>query len=64
MGVRPIMTNTKGSSGMILYGTRNDDSTVTLPDMGFDFMYNGDLTRTIYTSGNLVDRYWLIFRAY
>ncbi|MFU0800195.1 MAG: Tail fiber [Xylanivirga thermophila] len=52
MGVRPIMTNTKGSSGMILYGTRNDDSTVTLPDMGFDFMYNGDLTRTIYTSGN------------
>lgn len=52
MGVRPLMANPKGSSGMTLYGTRNDDSTITLPDMGFDFMYNGDLIRTIYANGN------------
>lgn len=52
MGIRPIMVEPKGSTGMILYGTRNDDTTVTLPDIGFDFLYNGSLIRTIYSNGN------------
>jgi hypothetical protein len=42
----------KGNSGMTLYGTRNDDSTVTLPDIGFNFNYNGSAIRQLYTSGN------------
>lgn len=37
---------------MTLYGTNNDDSTVTLPDMGFDFYYNGSAIRQLRTSGN------------
>lgn len=52
MGLRPGIAKPKGSSGMTLFGTRNDDTTVALPDIGFDFMYNGALTRTIYSSGN------------
>lgn len=42
----------KGNAGMTLYGTRNDDTTVTLPDIGFDFKYNGSNIRQIYASGN------------
>ncbi|GAA0109240.1 hypothetical protein [Clostridium tertium] len=42
----------KGNVGMTLYGTRNDDSTVNLPDIGFDFKYNGSTIRQIYSSGN------------
>ncbi|MCQ4922182.1 hypothetical protein NE686_03740 [Tissierella carlieri] len=52
MGIRTIMANPKGNQGMTLYGTRNDDTTVTLPDIGFDFLYNGSLIRTIYSNGN------------
>lgn len=52
MGIRPIMAIPKGNIGMDLYGTRNDDSTVTLPEIGFDFLYNGAIIRTIYSSGN------------
>lgn len=46
------MTAPKGNTGMTLYGTSNDDSTVTLPDMGFNFNYNGAVVRQLYTSGN------------
>lgn len=46
------MSLPKGNAGMTLYGTRNDDSTVTLPNIGFDFKYNGSTIRQIYASGN------------
>lgn len=46
------MSLPKGNAGMTLYGTRNDDSTVTLPDIGFNFNYNGLAIRQLYTSGN------------
>ncbi|MCM8710839.1 hypothetical protein M2651_07335 [Clostridium sp. SYSU_GA19001] len=49
----------KGNAGMTLYGTRNDDSTVTLPDIGFNFNYNGSAIRQLYTSGNT----WVGFGA-
>jgi len=49
----------KGNTGMTLYGTRNDDSTVTLPDIGFSFNYNGSAIRQLYTSGNT----WVGFGA-
>jgi hypothetical protein len=43
----------KGNTGMTLFGTRNDDSSVLLPDIGFDFMYNSVNVRSaINTSGN------------
>lgn len=42
----------KGSSGMTQLGGTNDDSTVSLPDMGFDFYYNGNIIRQLYSSGN------------
>lgn len=53
MGVISTYKAPKGNAGMTLFGTRNDDSTVQLPDIGFDFMYNGVNARAaIYTSGN------------
>ncbi|WP_139904012.1 hypothetical protein [Clostridium thermarum] len=42
----------KGSSGMTQLGGTNDDSTVSLPDMGFNFYYNGSVIRQLYSSGN------------
>lgn len=42
----------KGNTGMTLFGTRNDDSTVVLPDIGFNFNYNGATIRQLNTSGN------------
>lgn len=42
----------KGNAGMTKFGDRNDDSTVTLPDIGFDFRYNGSVVRKIYINGN------------
>lgn len=52
MAVIPEYTLPKGSSGMTLYGTRNDDSTATLPAMDFNILYNNTSVNTIYTSGN------------
>lgn len=43
----------KGNSGMTLLSSRNDDTIVKFPDIGFDFFYNGVNCRTtINTSGN------------
>lgn len=43
----------KGNSGMTLLSSRNDDTVVKFPDIGFDFSYNGVNCRTtINTSGN------------
>lgn len=43
----------KGNSGMTLLSSHNDDTTVSFPDIGFDFFYNGINCRTtIKTSGN------------
>ncbi|AND85557.1 hypothetical protein GTH52_01100 [Clostridium tyrobutyricum] len=43
----------KGNSGMTLLSSHNDDSTVSFPDIGFDFFYNGTNCRTaISISGN------------
>lgn len=43
----------KGNTGMNLYGSTYDDTTITLPDIGFDFYYNGINSRSkIYISGN------------
>lgn len=43
----------KGNSGMTLLSSHNDDITVSFPDIGFDFFYNGVNCRTtIKTSGN------------
>lgn len=43
----------KGNSGMTLLSSHNDDSTVSFPDIGFDFFYNGTNCRTaIRVSGN------------
>lgn len=52
MPVTSAITIPKGNQGMTLFGTRNDDSTVTLPDIGFNFNYNGTAIRQLYTSGN------------
>lgn len=52
MAIKPIISTPKGNAGMTLVSSRNDDSTVSLPDMGFDFMYNSSKVRIIYTSGN------------
>lgn len=53
MGLLSALRAPKGNTGMTLFGSNNDDSTVTLPDIGFDFFYNGVNCRTaIYTSGN------------
>jgi hypothetical protein len=53
MGVLTTISEPKGNTGMALFGSNNDDSTVNLPDIGFDFFYNGVNCRTlIYTSGN------------
>ncbi|WP_373898819.1 hypothetical protein ACER0A_004850 [Haloimpatiens sp. FM7315] len=52
MPVTSAITLSKGNQGMVLFGTRNDDSTVTLPDIGFNFNYNGTAIRKLYTSGN------------
>lgn len=51
----PVINQTslpKGSVGMTLFGTHNDDSTVVLPDIGFNFNYNGAVIRQLNTSGN------------
>lgn len=42
----------KGKIGMTLVGSSNDDNTVTLPDIGFNFNYNGLVIRQLYVSGN------------
>ncbi|MCX7903051.1 MAG: hypothetical protein N2486_00925 [Caloramator sp.] len=52
MGIIQVPAQPKGNLGMTLFGTNNDDSTVTLPDIGFNFFYNGTSLRQIYTSGN------------
>lgn len=53
MGILNECVLPKGNSGMTLYGSRYDDNTLTLPDIGFDFYYNGTNSRSkIYVSGN------------
>ncbi|SHF33475.1 hypothetical protein [Caloramator proteoclasticus] len=52
MGIIQTPAQPKGNLGMTLFGTNNDDTTVTLPDMGFDFYYNGSVVRQLRTSGN------------
>lgn len=52
MPVTSGMTAPKGNVGMTLFGSSNDDSTVTLPDIGFNFSYNAVSIRQLYTSGN------------
>jgi hypothetical protein len=52
VGIIQVPVQPKGNLGMTLFGTNNDDSTVTLPDMGFDFKYNGSVIRQLRTSGN------------
>lgn len=52
MAVIPQYTLPKGNQGMTLFGTRNDDSTVTLPTLEFSFLYNNASVNTIFSSGN------------
>lgn len=52
MAIKPIVALPKGNVGMTLISSRNDDSTVSFPDLGFDFKYNGSPVRIIYSSGN------------
>lgn len=52
MSVNPQYTLPKGNQGMTLFGTRNDDSTVTLPTLEFSFLYNNTSVNTIFSSGN------------
>ena len=53
MGILSECVLPKGNSGMTLYGSRYDENTITLPDIGFDFYYNGVNSRSkIYVSGN------------
>lgn len=42
----------KGSTGMTRLGSTNDDATVLLPELGFDFYYNGSIIKQIYVCGN------------
>lgn len=42
----------KGSSGMTLLGTHNDDTTVILPSMGFSIKYGGTSVSALHSSGN------------
>jgi hypothetical protein len=43
----------KGSAGMTLLSSKNDDTLVSIPDIGFDFYYNGINCRTLFfVSGN------------
>jgi len=60
MGVTTTIRAPKGHVGMTLFGTHNDDATVVLPDIGFDFFYGGVNRRsTIQVCGNS----WLGFSA-
>ena len=52
MAVIPQYTLPKGNQDMTLFGTRNDDSTVTLPTLEFIFLYNNTAVNTIFSSGN------------
>ncbi|WP_373845107.1 hypothetical protein [Clostridium sp.] len=54
MGVySSTITSPKGNSGMTLLSSHNDDNTVSFPDIGFDFYYNGVNCRTtVKTNGN------------
>lgn len=52
MAIKPIVALPKGNAGMTLISSRNDDSTVSFPDLGFDFKYNGSPVRIIYSNGN------------
>ena len=52
MAIKPIVALPKGNAGMTLISSRNDDSTVSFPDIGFDFKYNGSPVRIIYSTGN------------
>lgn len=52
MPVIPEYTIPKGNQGMILFSTRNDESTVTLPMLEFSFFYNNASVNTIFTNGN------------
>ena len=52
MSVLPGYALPKGSSGMTLFGTHNDDTTVTLPSMGFSIKYGGTSVSALYSSGN------------
>ncbi len=54
MGIYTVaVISPKGNSGMTLLSSHNDDSTVSSPDIGFDFFYNGTNCRTaISINGN------------
>ena len=52
MAVVSGYTLPKGNSGMTLYGSSNDDTTVSLPEMPFGVKYNNTEFKVIYTSGN------------
>lgn len=53
MGTIQTIRLPKGNTGMTQLGTTNDDSTVTLPNIGFDFFYNGVNCRSnISVNGN------------
>ncbi len=52
MAVISEYTLPKGNEGMTLLGTRNDDTTVTLPSIAFGFPFNNATITSIFVSGN------------
>lgn len=52
MAVTSEYTRPKGNEGMTLLGTRNDDTTVTLPSLAFGFPFKNTTITSIFVSGN------------
>lgn len=52
MPIIPDYAQPKGNQNMTLFGERNDDTTVTLPELPFSFMYNSVSCKTLFSSGN------------
>lgn len=52
MPIIPDYAQPKGNQNMTLFGERNDDTTVTLPELPFLFMYNNASCNTLFSSGN------------
>lgn len=52
MAIISDFTLPKGSANMTLFGTRNDDGTVTLPSLPFNFPFSNSTINSLYVSGN------------
>lgn len=52
MPIIPAFAQPNGNQNMTIFGERNDDTTVNLPQMEFSFFYNKRSVNVLYSSGN------------